>query len=107
MEAIVTRRRGRRLPKTLDAEQFELLLRELSPTSPTGARNRAVLLMMWEAGLRVGEVCALAPADVNRRERKVTVRHGKGDRDREVPLTDRALTAVQAWEGMRGSGGRH
>src|SRR4051812_19481839 len=48
-------RRSRRLPTTISEAQFLTLLEHVSATSPSGLRNAAVLLVMYDAGLRVGE----------------------------------------------------
>src|SRR5258708_13436557 len=51
-------------------------------------RNYALIQLMLQAGLRVGEVAALSVADVPTRERSgiVRIRQGKGAKEREVPL---------------------
>src|SRR5215218_5785500 len=97
--------RSRRLPTTISEAQFLTLLEHVSATSASGLRNAAVLLVMYDAGLRVGEVCGLAPGDVNRRDGIVRVR--EGERGRVVPLTRRTRGAIAAWEGVRGRGGTH
>jgi integrase/recombinase XerD len=96
---------ARRLPKTITVEEFEAILRQASRRAPSGVRNRAILWAMWDAGLRVSEVCDLAPGDVRRRSMTLRLRHAKGDKDREVPATDAVMSAIEAWERIRGRGG--
>lgn len=68
-------------------------------------RDRAILVVMFYSGLRVGEVVALAVDDVDLLRNLVTVRHGKGGSDRIVPcapmlcepMTD-YLTSRPAWK---------
>lgn len=98
--------RARRLPTTIGEDDFQAILAELPQTSATRLRNRAILHCMFDAGLRVSELCALAPGDVNRRNATLRV-FGKGRRERIVPLTGRALSAILAWEGKRGTGGAY
>jgi site-specific recombinase XerD len=96
---------GRRIPGIISREEFDQILRKASRTAPSGLRNRAALLLMWDAGLRVSEVCDLAPGDVSLKAATIAVRHGKGDRARVVPAPDSALSAVEAWLRARGRGG--
>jgi integrase/recombinase XerC len=63
------------------------------------ARDRALLEVMYGSGLRVGETCALDLDDVDRET--IRVRHGKGDKERVVPLGDKARVAVDAWRRLR------
>jgi len=59
---------------------------------------------MWQAGLRVGEVEELRLEDLDFGERKLIVRHGKGNKDRPVYLTDKTLQALQGYLAVRGAG---
>lgn len=62
-------------------------------------KDRAVALLLFHSGIRIGECVALNVEDVpvNRRSGKVVVRSGKGDRYREVPLNHKARDAVLDW----------
>ena len=55
----------RSLPKTLSRDEARRLLMAPNVRAPTGLRNRCILELMYRAGLRVGEVCALRPRDVD------------------------------------------
>ncbi len=68
--------------------------------TPDGARDRAALELMYGSGLRVSELCGLDLGDVDLRERRVRVT-GKGNKERIVPLGDKAAAAVEAWLEMR------
>ena len=59
-------------------------------------RDRAVLELLYGSGLRVAEVCGLEVDGVDRSRSRVLVR-GKGQKDREVPISDFAGDAVGAW----------
>jgi len=67
------------------------------------ACDRAVYQLMRYAGLRIGEVAALRIQDLQLSDRKglVIVRHGKGDKYREVPLHKEAREALTAWLAVR------
>jgi site-specific recombinase XerD len=67
-------------------------------------RNYALVQLMIQAGLRVGEVAALSLADVRIRERSgiVRIRQGKGRKEREVPLNATARRALGLYLEFRG-----
>ena len=56
-------------------------------------RDRAVLELLYGSGLRVGEVAGLTRAQVDLDRGRVLVR-GKGDKEREVPMSDHAIDAL-------------
>src|SRR6266487_4629962 len=62
-----TPRLGRRLPEVLSFEEVERLLHAPDTSRPRGRRDRAMLSLMYAAGLRVSELCALKVDDLDRR----------------------------------------
>lgn len=66
-------------------------------------RNLAMVRLMLNAGLRVGEICDLKLTDVKIAERSgsVLVRYGKGGKQREIPLNLDARKALQTWLNIR------
>jgi site-specific recombinase XerD len=87
-----------RQPVGLTAAEVHRLLRAAGESSHGLARrNYALIQLMLQAGLRVGEVAALRRADITLRERTgaVRVRHGKGLKEREVPLNATARRALR------------
>ena len=59
-------------------------------------RDRAVLELLYGSGLRVGEVASLTLDGVDLDRGRVLVR-GKGDKEREVPMSDYAVDALDSW----------
>ncbi len=59
-------------------------------------RDRAVLELLYGSGLRVAEVCSLSIEGVDLTRGRVHVR-GKGEKEREVPMSDFARDAVEVW----------
>ena len=53
-----------------------------------GLRARAVIAVLWRGGLRISEALALGETDVDPARGSVLIRHGKGDRRREVGMDD-------------------
>jgi site-specific recombinase XerD len=95
-------------PHSLDRRQLAALERELERTVNRAitvvakflaARDRAMVLLLANTGLRVSELCALEIADVAISERSgsVMVRRGKGNKQRSVPLNVEARRALTVW----------
>ena len=91
-------RRGKRLPVTLTAAEVDAL-RAACTRSATGLRNRAMIEAMLGAGLRVSEVVALMPRDIDWQAGTVCVSGGKSDR--VVPVSDDTLAHLQVWQARR------
>ena len=77
------------LPNTLDEDEVERLLEAPALDTALGMRDRAMLEVLYGAGLRVSELVGLTTDAVNLRQGVVRVR-GKGDKDRLVPLGEEA-----------------
>lgn len=93
---IATPRLGRRLPAVLTFEDVVRLLEAPDRTKPRGRRDRAMLSLMYAAGLRVSELCALKTSDLDQRRGFVNVL-GKGGKRRLVPVGEVALLDVDAY----------
>ncbi|MCU0310004.1 MAG: tyrosine-type recombinase/integrase [Acidimicrobiales bacterium] len=90
-----------RLPRVLRADELDALLDPPATVDPSPAlrsRDDAVLELLYGSGLRVGEVCALRPADLDLDRRRITVR-GKGSKERVVPLGAPTVEALREWMG--------
>jgi integrase/recombinase XerD len=95
------RRPKRRLPpEILTNEEVGRLLAACADT-PTGLRNRALIALMYRAGLRVGEALDLYPKDVDAIAGTIRVLHGKGDRSRTVGVDAGALAVLGQWLEVR------
>ena len=92
---------ARRLPEVLERQEVAKLLSAPNIRCLTGLRNRVALEIMYRAGLRVSEVCNLAPRDIRWRSMEVVVRHGKGDKDRVVPFSSELLVWLERWRDKR------
>jgi integrase/recombinase XerD len=86
----------RKLPTWLDEEEVDRLLDAPDVNKPRGLRDRAMLRLMYAAGLRVSELVGLRMGAVDFRRGLVTV-VGKGGKARLVPVGEVALDAVQTY----------
>jgi len=91
------RRQWRKIPDVLNAEEQGALLKQPNPRYPTGERNRLILQMMLNTGLRLAETTALCWKDVDLNTGRLKVHQGKGARDRVLWVGDRDLDALRAW----------
>ena len=94
--AVVRPKLPRALPKPLTAEQTAALLEAPDPAEPAGLRDRAILEMLYGAGLRVSELVALDVDDVDLDDDGVRV-FGKGSKERDLPLGAFAVDTVRAY----------
>ena len=86
----------RQLPHPLTVDETRRLLEAPDPATPTGLRDRAILELLYGAGLRISELTALDVDDLDLEEGAVRVL-GKGGKEREVPLGRFAREAVDAY----------
>ena len=86
----------RSLPKALSERDIEALLAAPDVSSPIGLRDRAMLELMYAAGLRVSELVGLPATAVNLRQGVLRVT-GKGGKDRLVPLGEEAQHWLQRY----------
>lgn len=60
-------------------------------------RRRALLILLWRAGLRVSEAPALTEQDLDPAGNAITVRHGKGGKRRIVGIDEWGWSELQPW----------
>ena len=87
-----------RLPKVLTAEQLRALLEHHPQEHPRWRhlRDDAVVEMLYGSGLRVSELCSLDVDSIDARRGVVRVM-GKGNKERQVPVSKPAVEAVRDW----------
>jgi site-specific recombinase XerD len=83
-------RRARRLPDAPAAADVERTLEALEGDGPVALRNRALVELVYSAGLRSAEAVGLDLGDVDFEQELVHVRRAKGGRERVVPLGEEA-----------------
>lgn len=91
-------KQGHRLPtEVLSVKEVETLLAAPDVNEVLGLRDRAMLEVLYATGVRRRELLGLHVVDVHRDREALGVRRGKGDRDRVVPLGERALKWVEKY----------
>jgi integrase/recombinase XerD len=84
------------LPEFLSVEEVDRLLRQPDPNDTVGLRDKAMIELMYSTGLRVSELCGLRVADLQMDPGCLRC-IGKGNKERLVPVGQKALAAVQAY----------
>ncbi|WP_372377508.1 tyrosine recombinase XerC [Vibrio natriegens] len=94
-------RKQRPLPKNLDVDEVNQLL-EVNEDDPLAVRDRAMMELMYGAGLRLAELVSVDVRDVHLRRGELRV-IGKGDKERKVPFSGMATEWVGKWLKVRGN----
>ena len=81
------------LPRYLPSSDVELILNSCDPESPTGMRDRAVLLLLARLGLRAGDVSVMRLADIDWQRATIRV-SGKSKRQVQLPLPQEVGDAI-------------
>ena len=80
------------LPAVCSFDEIEKLI-----NTATNIRNKAIIALIYSSGLRVGEVCRLAPTDIHRKTMQVHIRNSKNHGDHWTILSKRALQLLIAY----------
>lgn len=86
-----------RLPSVLSQEEMERLLEVPDTTTASGARDRAILEVLYATGIRVSELCQLNILSIDDTFVRVM---GKGSKERLVPIGSKAIEAVDHYLGQ-------
>ncbi len=101
-EFVVSPRHDRHLPDILTMEEIDEIINLIDPSTEKGARNRAIIEVLYSCGLRVTELVSLHMADVFMSEGYLRI-HGKGDKERLVPMSDTARERIETYVELRRS----
>jgi site-specific recombinase XerD len=109
----VTVKEPERLPRFLTDEQVRALRDEFERrvadadtwvTRRDALLDRATFCLLWQCGLRIGELEELLLEDLDLSGKKLIIRQGKGQKDRAAYLTETVITALNAYLSARGLG---
>lgn len=101
--AIPMKKTATRIVRHLTTEEVQALLDAPEPTNWAGIRDRAMLHLCFAAGLRVSELIAIRLEDLSLRPSATVLVHGKGRRERCLPLWKQTGAALRAWLAIRGN----
>ncbi len=93
------------LPKFLTEEEIDRLFATPDISTPDGIRDRAMLELMYAAGLRVSEMVSLKQTEVDLHSGIVNC-HGKGSKERRVPLGKSAIHWLQQYASVKAAYGK-
>ena len=102
LATIRTPKQDKRLPKFLELDQINQLLSTPDDTTLLGARDRAMLEVLFSTGVRVSELVDLNFADIDFVGQVIRVR-GKGKKQRTAPIGETAIAAVKKYLELRRS----
>jgi integrase/recombinase XerD len=95
-ELLASQKLWQRVPEVMSAEEVDRLISAPRKADGQWLRDRALLEMLYATGCRVSELSNLRMRDLHLAERMARC-HGKGDKQRIVPLGDRAIEAVERY----------
>ena len=99
--------RRKKLPVVLEPEEVGKLLSIPNKRYITGIRNKAILALMANMGLRVSEVVNLKPGDLNLTKRKLRVVNGKGGVDRDLIIPEYTAEILKEWKKVKPKNSRY
>jgi integrase/recombinase XerD len=87
---------GFHLPEVLTVEEIDAIIAAVDLSKNEGQRNRAILETLYSCGLRVSELCHLKISELYLEEGFIKVT-GKGNKQRLVPISPRAIKEITLW----------
>lgn len=85
-----------KLPDVLTIQEIDDMINAIDLSKKEGQRNRAIIEVLYSCGLRVSELCGLRMSDLYRDELFIRIM-GKGDKERLVPISQRAMAELDAY----------
>ncbi len=95
---VVLPKQPHQLPRLiLDQQEVKKLLNASTMQSNSGYRNRIILEILYDTGVRAAEMASIKTSDLDLRTGYLTVRAGKGNKDRVVPLSSRVCGLIDTY----------
>jgi len=91
----------KKLPRVLTDAEARALVDVFNLRWDAGVKNRCLVRLMLEAGLRVSEVTSLRPADLDMQSCRLVVKDGKGGKDRVLWISEGLRDLVGEWKARR------
>jgi site-specific recombinase XerD len=90
VESLPFPKRHHKLPEILSPEEMAKVI-----DSASNLFHRTMLMTLYSTGVRRAELCALKVGDIDSQRMVVHIRHGKGGRDRDLPLSEKLLDTLR------------
>ena len=100
---VAPRNKGLRYPPDPPTVEEIIAVMRAAGDDPDGVRLRGLIVVLWRPGLRISEALALTETDLDCDRGSLLVRHGKGDKRREVGMDRWAWTQLEPWLALRGA----
>ena len=100
-QGLPPRNKGRRYPPDPPTVEEIIAVMRAAGDGPDGVRLRGVTVILWRAGLRISEALSLNETDLDPDRGAVLVRHGKGEKRREVGMDRWAWAHLEPWLEVR------
>ena len=101
--AIPAKKADTRIVRHLTVEEMQVILDAPLPTTRDGIRDRAMIFLCFAGGLRVSELVGLRVEDLTLQPHANILVHGKGRRQRCLPLWKETTSALRNWLAVRGN----
>ena len=95
-ESLDPTKRSKLIPKAVSEEEVQKLLAAIDLTDALGMRDRTIFELIYSSGLRISEIVSLDRKDLSLKELMITV-HGKGKKQRRIPLTENARDWIERY----------
>ena len=100
-QGLPPRNKGLRYPPDPPSVEEIVAVMHAAGDSDEGIRSRAIIVVLWRAGLRISEALALNETDLDPDRGSLVIRHGKGDKRREVGMDRWAWLHLDPWLELR------
>ena len=107
IRVVASPRLPRRIPRGIEPAAVTQILGALDASTWFGKRDQAIILFLWDTGVRASELCGLEVHDLDLERRRILIRNGKGGKDRFVPFAHRAQEALEEWLSVRKRNGKN
>ena len=87
---------GKHLPEVLSIQEIDDIEQVIDRSKPQGVRDVAIIEMLYSCGLRISELCNLKMSELFLEEGYIRV-HGKGRKERLVPIGEQAIEKLRQW----------
>ena len=96
-EKIDNQKPDKALPTVLSVDEINKMISSINGEEPLDIRNRAMMELLYAAGLRISELLDLKQEDVHLKEKYIVVKEGKGNKDRWIPIGEMAVISLRKY----------